>query len=619
MLSLFISLILALEVTIFFDFLMVWYDKHFKLRCYALSICLLAASFSVIGMFSNNYGWIFPLILPLAFIGFRKFVKHEVRQEKNFKDVDFGKRKLYGGKKVLIIVPHQDDEINLLGGIFEEFLKYGSEVFPVYVITNGAIEGFRYEEALKLFKHIGVPEANITFLGYGSLKKNVVDDIKCTKGTDTHPAYHEGQSYSRENIVDDLVKIITATHPDIIIGTDYDKHIDHHYVSVLTDEAIGCIFKQNDAYRPVVLKGYAYRTTWESYPDYYGENILSTKYLYNPVETFRWNDRLRLPVAAHMMSRSLLASEIYKQYAIFKSQGAVMRAICYNTDKIVWERRTKSVLYNAKITTSSGDGAKLNDFMLYDKQDFTDVDALPLSGAWIPTSEDTLKMATIELPKPHNIKYLVIYNNVDKDQLVSKVSIAFNDKLPVEYDLQSDGKSTRIDVDEQQVTSLSIKILEYHGKQAGLTEVEAFEDAQPANFNCVKTINNADDFVYDYWIDKTGTETFGFYTMGNVPVFSKQNYEVSVDNSKCSAVIENDKLHVHCPKGEHTLLQVISKDKLYSDTVFISNPTAGLRLKNKVCQFLEAKYYDLFIGDQHRKATTLSLLWSLKKITNRRK
>lgn len=92
-----------------------------------------------------------------------------------------------------------------------------------------------------------------------------------------------------------------------------------------------------------------------------------------------------------MMSRSLMGSEIFRQYAIFKSQGAVMRAIRYNSDKIVWERNSHSLLYDAEISVSSGDGTKLNDFMLYDKTDFHDIDTLPLEGAWCPLPDDVKK------------------------------------------------------------------------------------------------------------------------------------------------------------------------------------------------------------------------------------
>ena len=33
---------------------------------------------------------------------------------------------------------------NLFGGVFEEYLKYGSEIFPVYVIKNGSVEAYRF-------------------------------------------------------------------------------------------------------------------------------------------------------------------------------------------------------------------------------------------------------------------------------------------------------------------------------------------------------------------------------------------------------------------------------------------------------------------------------------------
>ena len=520
---------------------------------------------------------------------------------------------MYGGKRVLVVVPHQDDEINLLGGVFEEYLKYGSEIFPVYVITNGIAEPYRYAEAIALFKHIGVSEANITFLGYGSLIHNDVDKIKLTKGTNEHPAYHEGQQYSRLNIVKDLMNVITDLCPDVIIGTDYDRHVDHQYVTALLDEAIGRVLKQEKTYKPLVLKGYAYRTTWESYPDYYKTNILSTKYLYNPVETFKWNERLRLPVAAHMMSRSLMGSEVFRQYAIFKSQGAVMRAIRYNSDKILWERNTHSLLFDADIRVSSGDGAKLNDFMLYDKTDFHDIDALPLEGAWIPQPADRKKTANIKLAKPSNMKYLVLYNNVDKKQLVRKISITFDGHEPKEYELQSDGFPTYIDVDMQNVSGFEIKILESTGEEAGLTEVEAFEKEKTNSFNYIKIVNQSNDFVYDYWINKKGKELFSLYSVGEAPSLLASAYALNIDNEKCSAEIREEKLNVVCPKGERMKLTISSIGNKYSDTVVFYNPYLYQRIWNSCCQHLESIFYDLFIGDQHRKATTLSLLWKLRR------
>ena len=579
-------------------------------------LCALLLSILLcISGFFHEINWVaFWVVLTItALMGtFCFFIKYEANNFKSFEDVDNGKKELYGGKRILVVVPHQDDEINLLGGVFEEYLKYGSEIFPVYVITNGAVEPHRYAEAIALFKHIGVSEANITFLGYGSLKQNNADKIKQTKGTNEHPAYNEGQQYSRLNVVKDLMDVITDLHPDVIIGTDYDRHVDHQYVTVLLDEVIGRVLKQEKTYKPLVLKGYAYRTTWESYPDYYKTNILSTKYLYNPVETFKWNERLRLPVAAHMMSRSLMGSEIFRQYAIFKSQGAVMRAIRYNSDKIVWERNSHSLLYDAEISVSSGDGTKLNDFMLYDKTDFHDIDTLPLEGAWCPLPDDVKKTAAIKLAKPSNVKYLVLYNNVDKKQLVRKICITFDGHEPKEYELQSDGFPTYIDVDMQNVSGFEIKILESTGENAGLTEVEAFEKEKTNSFNYIKIVNQNNDFVYDYWINKKGKERFSLYSVGEAPSLLASAYTLNIDNTKCSAVIQEDKLNVACPKGERMKLTISSIGNKYSDTIVVYNPYFCQRLWNSCCQHLESIYYDLFIGDQHRKATTLSLLWKIR-------
>ena len=62
---------------------------------------------------------------------------------------------------------------------------------------------------------------------------------------------------------------------------------------------------------------------------------------------------------------------------------------------------------------------------------------------------------------------------------------------------------------------------------------------------------------------------------------------------------------------------VDSNDK-YSDTIVVYNPYLYQRIWNSCCQHLESIFYDLFIGDQHRKATTLSLLWKIRRLKNKK-
>lgn len=615
-LYLLLSLILSVEVIVMADFIMVLRNIHFKLSLYGISILLLFALFAFV--VNASEGVMFAAIMTILAIPCLMYLLWLpfAKSSRDFEDVDNGKAECYGNKKVLLIVPHQDDEINVLGGIFEEYLKYGSTIHVVYVITNGRVGGFRYNEALNLCKRIGIPATNVIFLGYGSMRDTKNDVPQETKGTPEIPAYKEGQPYTRKNMVNDLKEIILQQKPDVIYGSDYDYHIDHHLVTIAIDEALGNVLKEQREYRPVVLKSYAYRTTWESYPDYYGCNIRSTKYKKAAVETYPWKERLRLPIAAHMLNQSLLHSEVFNQYRTFVSQGAVMRAINFNTDKVAWQRRSDSLLLNAKVEVSSGNGNRLNDFLLYDKANMPSLDYLPVDGAWIPDEGDRERTATFTLQRKSDIEYLVLYQNPVTDSVIESVSLSFNGEPPAEYLLRTDGYPTQIEVNKKDIVSFTLCIINSKGRNAGLTEVEAFDRQAKPLFRFVKLMDTSEDFVYDYWINKSGKDLFYLYVSGDAEALTEANYSISVDNSRCRAFIAESQIMVYCPRNESTKMRIESKDTRCSDTVVISNPGKVKRFKYALGQKMEAMYYDIFIGDYHRKATTLSMVSLIKRYTH---
>ena len=362
------------------------------------------------------------------------------------------------------------------------------------------------------------------------------------------------------------------------------------------------------------MKSYAYRTTWESYPDYYKNNIRSTLYKKATVETYPWEERLRLPIAAHLLNRSLLRSDIFRQYKTFKSQRAAMRAINFNADKVAWQRRSDSLLLQATIQVSSGKGSKLNDFLLYDKSEtfMLNRDSFPTEGAWIPEETDKEKKVTFTLANPSRIEYLLLYQNTWNSNVVEKVSISFNNEKPTQYSLRTDGYPTRIHVRKEDVDFFTIRIINSRGANAGLTEVEAFECKEEQPFSLIKLMNTSEDFVYDYWINTSGEESFLLYAKGDALPLSAADYSISVDNPKCKAFIIGAEIKVYCPKGEQTRLIVTSVNSLYSDTVILSNPNKMKRLRCAIGQKTEAIYYGIFIGDTHRKATSLSILSMIK-------
>ena len=60
------------------------------------------------------------LIVLLAAVGTGLFfIWKNFSDDAVFENVDLGKGELYQGKKVMVIVPHQDDELNLMAGVME--------------------------------------------------------------------------------------------------------------------------------------------------------------------------------------------------------------------------------------------------------------------------------------------------------------------------------------------------------------------------------------------------------------------------------------------------------------------------------------------------------------------
>ena len=152
----------------------------------------------------------------------------------------------------------------------------------------------------------------------------------------------------------------------------------------------------------------------------------------------------------------------------------------------------------------------------------------------------------------------------------------------------------------QNVSGFEIKILESTGEDAGLTEVEAFEKEKTNSFSYIKIVNQSDDFVYDYLINSKGKESFTLYSVGDAPRLLPTTYRLKIDNTKCSAVIQEEMIDVVCPKGERMELTISSIENKYSDTIVVYNPYLYQRLWNSCCQYLESIYCLLYTSPSPR-------------------
>ena len=504
---------------------------------------------------------------------------------------DGTKSRLYGNQRVMLFAPHEDDDYNVLGGVIEEYTKYGSEVYVVFS-TNGDYYGKgeeRQREALAALDLMGVAGDHVIFLGYGDQSEpgyphlyngapgQVIPSFtgnRETYGTAAHEAYRPGTAYTSDNFLSNLEQVITEYLPDVIYCVDYDYHNDHRALCLGFEKAMGRILNARQDYRPLVFKGYAYNASWDAESDFYGENLLATQDVHGESRVvipanYRWEDRVRLPVHGESLSRSALGSGAWKVLSAYRSQGANANAAkILNGDKIFWQRQTESLCYTAQVTATSSDAALLHDFMLLDSLDLLNAGNTPWDGTWIPEETDPQKQVQVTFSRPQDVTDIVLYDNPEESSNVLNARITFDDGTQLETGpLDIGGAATTIAVNKTGVTGFTVTLLESQG-QGGLTEIEAFGADRKTLPEYGKLMDAEGNFAYDYWIDPRGSQSFTLYTNGWDP----ERVTYAVDSPDCTAVGEGQTVQVSCPAGKRCILTVSDENGQALDRVCIQNP-----------------------------------------------
>lgn len=500
----------------------------------------------------------------------------------------------FAGQRVLAVVPHEDDDANLLTGVLEEYTAAGSEVYVVFVSTGDAAGRGeeRVYEAVRSLALSGVPEENVIFLGYGdsipddgihiyNAAPNAVTPSLSgrteTHAAPNHEAYREGTPYTHENLLADLRGVIEEIRPGVIFCTDYDENIDHRAVSLFFDEALGEILAAAPDYDPVVLKGFAYSTAFHAPADFFDSvNILSTvcpgsERMENGV--YLWADRVRLPVDGGGLSRSLYACRGFAAAEEYESQKLWrMTPRIINGDKVFWQRCTGSLLYGAAVRVSSGNGAELNDFRLLHSSDLAG-GAPPQEAAWVPESGDAVREAEFSFPAA-DVTEIRLYDAPSPEDNVLAAEIVFPSGN--RYEVRNiDPAGTAVAVDEPDCGGFTVRLLETEGSAAGLTEIEAYAGAHDALPRLLKLTDADGNFVYDYRL--SGAETgavFSLYALGASGDMA--DYTVTCTGDGCAAEVRNDRLYVSCPRGRSCTVTMSDETGTLSDSVYVAHETAGI-------------------------------------------
>ena len=607
-----ISLLLAIEFWIVIDILLTFtFGLSISIFFFPIGFVILLTLLLLLPFKRYRPRIIISIVLPLILVLsalFPYLVYTSFRSDSGYESIPCSSTEFFSNKKVMIIVPHEDDDLNLTSGMIENYIDCGSEIYPVFV-TNGDHFGLgeeRINEAIQCWNYLGVPESNVFFLGYGDGWNaqgahiyNAKDNEPMTSyigktetyGTATHPAYHNENLYTNKNYQNDLKGLILEIKPDVLFISDYDAHSDHMAVSLLSETVIGEILKTTDGYQPIVYKGFAYSTAWKAPDDFYSLNSVSSQ---EPSELigYDWKDRVRIPVSTRSLSRSAFTTSVYCELSRYGTQNAVTHtARIVNSDKVFWQRRTDSLLYHSEIETSSGNSSLLNDFKILDSFDVNDLNHNPYDGVWIPDDNDSKKAIHITLKQKTDIAQIVLYDNPSPDDNITNARISFADGTTIETGkLNNNGCATVVDINKKNVETFTITLQSAKGEQLGLAEIEAFESPQQTTDEFIKLMDGNQNFLYDYITEKDEVYLSLYSNLRDNVNISEVDYSITCDNDKIVCEFVDNQVFINCPKSEHGLVTLAEKETGLSDTVKVCNPGTLERMKYCFGQYIESEY-----------------------------
>ena len=379
------------------------------------------------------------------------------------------------GKKILVIVPHQDDEINLAGGLIAS-VSDRSDVFVLYTTKGDFLvdSEVRKKEAKKACKILGIDRKNIIFLGYPDqpydqkthlYNSDVWEDKKKNK-------------YKKEDLIKELKEQILKIAPDVIVCVDLDFHPDHIMTSLCFEKAMGEILHRKDQYYPIVLKGFTYENAYHGPDDFNSEDPKEMFFKYdrkgflvnNPYYAQRDGIKINF-TSRSVLTRNINRNIIYKAIRAHKSQALVEKAFrIINPDVVYWKRETHNLINDAFVTVSSGQSSYLNDFLINDTSNVLGGDKKKIiydKSIWIPEDDDARKKIEIKFKTETYVEDIKIYHGNDGKPVLSNLDINIDGRG---YKTVTTGLISTVNVGRT-VKTIQISILDKVIKN-GFSEIE---------------------------------------------------------------------------------------------------------------------------------------------------
>lgn len=430
-------------------------------------------------------------------------------------------------QKVLLAVPHQDDELFVGGGFFKTLAQSGEYEAYVVFATNG--DFFAHEASLRLKESLYVltrlykiEESHIFFLGYGDGWKNgghlyhqdgdkpFVSEAGRTEtyGLEGHGDYRfersgRHSSYCRANIKRDLKDVLGEVRADILLAVDFDKHPDHKALSLLVEECMGELLRENPSYRPLVLKRFAYDGVWKGRPDFFDIPRKGTVLAELDRSPYREEDMLRLAMPAECATPYLFGNFFYKAFKCYKTQEIWQKADeIINIDEVYFRRNTENFLYGAQIKASSGNPEYLRDFKLFDCGDVMQRELVLKECGWKPEKTDGEKRVWIQFDRPVTVGRIAVYacGNGETDRLTAGFWFDTGTEISG-VEIHADGKKNLLSFAAQKdVQKIELRIENWEGVFWGITELEVLPPEEKLPDVLEKKLFCGDPLVLSGWV-----------------------------------------------------------------------------------------------------------------------
>lgn len=525
-------------------------------------------------------------------------------------------------KKILLIVPHQDDEINIAGGVLYTFSKNNS--IKVVYVTNGDYiyeSKIRYKEAISALKKLNINKKDIIFLGYCDqpydsethMYNSSADWVSLHKVTSgikkikewSYGTYNIHQELNKDNLIKDIRDIIVRYCPDMIFSVDLDFHPDHIMTSLCFEKAMGQVLNEcQGKYQPIVLKTFAYENSYLGEKDFCNINDYPMKFDFknnlvknNPY--YLRNEKINLCIDKKCYSKNLLINPVWKAIKCHKSQILVSHAEqIINSNYSYWNRVTNNLIYNAKITVSSGNHQYLHDFLLCDTDNVLNGNEKEIvynKAIWIPDNDDEQKEILIEFNNYVFIDFIKLYNGRINNNFIKKIAIYINNRYERTYELNEKNLIQKIYI-QKRVKNIKIKILDkiiYNG----FSEIELLSKEECFINNKVNIQNTWSDVFYT--VSKEKTE----YQVSNI----EDKIEVDIDNLK-RGKFKNGKIILSNKSSGYINFKIKDgKDTIFINKSRIFRVISTILNKNiiKICIICNKIYRKFIIDIKYKKSNKI--------------